>query len=264
MWEKGCWRKWQKDFNLIIVSSTSRTEMRQMIQGIVILPTIEIEAVLNFPFSSKGMLCLVWSLYTGSRVFISKQNTKVSCASKLLRDENIEVATESHCSFQEFLCGSLLGLSEEIMLHFSIWVILLWTILQKLLKIQWRDSPIMYQSFKRTNLPSTSSTKLCRWVKLMRRFNPKCRNVPRLTGLILPYCSFRISRCQPILHFSILAILLCTIIRKTGVTRLFKDGTTFKRSLSSTTTMKRCCLWSWEANNLTGKNNSRSCRNSWL
>lgn len=80
MWQSGYWREWQRDFTSIIVSSTSRTEMCRMIhKELFLLPTIEIEAVLHFPFSPEWMLCLFWSLCTGFWVFIPNRIQRSLC-----------------------------------------------------------------------------------------------------------------------------------------------------------------------------------------
>lgn len=96
MWQSGYWREWQRDFTSIVVSSTSRTEMCRMIhKELLLLPTIEIEAVLHFPFSPEWMLCCcVYSdLFVQASESVFQIEYRGLCASKLLRDDAIEVAT---------------------------------------------------------------------------------------------------------------------------------------------------------------------------
>lgn len=60
-----------------------------------LLPTIEIEAVLNFPFSPEWMLwCCVYSdLFVQASESLFQTEYRGLCASKLLKDDSIEVAT---------------------------------------------------------------------------------------------------------------------------------------------------------------------------
>lgn len=129
-----------------------------------------------------------------------------------------------------FLCGSLPGLRDETILHFSIEHVSCEVSSGKLLKIQRRVSTIMYQPSKE---PCCRQHLLLNSVFEWSYFGNSNLSVEMLRDWLdwfcplkivrtfcnyndsLQYCSFRILGVQPILHLSILPILQCTIIRRT-------------------------------------------------